>query len=226
MPFLVVPILLMPPPITGPNVEFSLHLVTGCKNVKDSEEGITCSCNEIIAYSTAHVSGIAWKSLRFKRPVVGGFVTVYEPKGKAEKSYRETIERVESRGYTKLVENYGTDSDVIKDVLFSREKNASTSRRREFSTGLGGNLCKGGPCRGVKAFALRGHDDYLWNASEPQIFGEYRFNWSQTDGISVGKFAPSDWPDEWVRNTYKAIAIELKGTGYVKILEGKSGKCE
>ncbi|WP_297480762.1 hypothetical protein [Thermococcus sp.] len=221
-------LLMRPPPVTGPNVAFGLYFATGCGNVDtpEGDEGFTCSCNETIAYSTVHVSGVAWKSKIIELPITGRFVTVYEPLEKAEKSYREAVESVEGEGYLKLVEDYGTYSHVIKDVLLSKGNQCVYIAETRV---LGGGLAvisARGPCRGVKEFALRWHDDYLWNASEPPIFMRYRFNWSSSNGVRVGKFTPKDWPSEWVRNTYRDIAIELKGTGYVKKLEGEDGECK
>ena len=221
-------LLLKPPPVTGPNVAFGLHFATGCGNVEtlDRNGGFTCSCNETIAHSTVHVSGVAWKSKIIELPVIGRFVTVYEPLEKAEKSYREAVESAEAEGYLKLVEDYGTYSNLIKDALLSRGNECVYIAETRV---LGGSLAvisARGSCRGVKGFALRWHTDYLWNASEPPIFKRYRFNWSSLDGVRVGKFIPENWPSEWVRNTYMVIAIELKGTGYVKKLEGEDGECK
>ncbi|QDA30850.1 hypothetical protein FH039_03420 [Thermococcus indicus] len=230
VPFLITALLLMllmaPPPVTAPNVEFGLHFATGCWEREEdtwplNEGELTYSCNETVAYSTIHVGGVAWKSVRVELPVVGRFVTIYEPMQKAEEAYRKAIERVESKGYIKLAENYGMDSDIIGDVIFAKgDECVYLAKTRVLGGGLAVVSAKG-PCRGVKGFALRWHDDYLWNVSEPPTFEEYRFNWSQKGGVRVGWFAPKDWPDEWVGNTYTAIGIELKGTGYVKVLDGK-----
>ena len=221
-------LLLKPPPVAGSNVAFGLHFATGCGNVEalGGGEGFTCSCNETITYSTVHVSGVAWKSKIIELPITGRFVTVYEPLEKAEKSYREAVESAEAEGYLKLVENYGTYSNLIKDVLLSKGNECVyVAETRVLGGGLAVISAKG-PCRGVKGFALRWHTDYLWNASEPRIFERYNFNWSSLDGVSVETFTPKDWPSEWIMNTYRDIAIELKGTGYVKKLEGKDKECK
>ncbi|WP_297516339.1 hypothetical protein [Thermococcus sp.] len=233
-PFLIISLilmlLLMPPPVTGPNVEFGLHFVTGCwgrgGNTWPLSGGeLAYSCNKPIAYSTILVSGVAWKSSGVRLPVLGRYVTLHEPRGKADNAYREAAKRVESEGYLLIVENYVSDSDIMRDALFVKNNECIYLAKTRI---LGGGLAvisARGPCRGVKGFALRWHDGYLWNASEPPTFEEYRFNWSTEDGLKVGKFLSSDWPDEWVKNTYKAIEIELKGTGYAKRMEGKSGDC-
>lgn len=234
VPFLIISIVLMailtPPPVTSPNVEFGLYFAMGCwKN--DNETWplrggeLTYSCNGTVAYSTIHVSGAAWKSSRVRLPVLGRSVTLYEPRGKADNAYREAVERLESKGYIKLVENYGTYSHIMRDALFAKDGECVYLAETRI---LGGGLAvisARGPCRGVKGFALRWHDDYLWNTSEPPTFVRYRFNWSSSGSVRVGRLDLSDWPGEWVRNTYKAIEIELKGTGYVKRMEGKSGDC-
>lgn len=226
----VLVILLTPPPVTGPNVEFGLHFVTGCKGIEGntwplSDGELAYSCNKPIAYSTILVSGVAWKSSGVRLPILGRYVTLHEPRGKADNAYREAAKRVESEGYLLIVENYVSDSDIMRDALFVKNNECIYLAKTRI---LGGGLAvvsARGPCRGVKGFALRWHDCYLWNVSEPPTFEEYRFNWSTEDGLKVGKFLPSDWPDEWVKNTYKAIEIELKGTGYVKRAEGESGDC-
>ncbi|MBP1911967.1 hypothetical protein [Thermococcus stetteri] len=233
-PFLIISLVLMailtPPPVTSPNVEFGLYFATGCWEkggdtwpLRGGE--LTYSCNGTVAYSTIHVSGAAWKSSRVRLPLLGRSVTLYEPRGKANNAYREATERVESGGYLRLVENYVTDSDIIGDALFVKGEECIYLAETRILGGGIAVISARGPCRGVKGFALRWHDDYLWNASEPPTFVRYRFNWSTEDGIGVGRFLPSDWPGEWVKNTYKAIEIELKGTGYVKRMERKSGDC-
>lgn len=226
----VLVILLTPPPVTGPNVEFGLHFVTGCwgrgGNTWPLSGGeLAYSCNKPIAYSTILVSGVAWKSSGVRLPILGRYVTLHEPRGKADNAYREAAKRVESEGYLLIVENYVSDSDIMRDALFVKNNECIYLAKTRI---LGGGLAvvsARGPCRGVKGFALRWHDCYLWNVSEPPTFKEYRFNWSTEDGLKVGKFLPPDWPGEWVKNTYKAIEIELKGTGYVKRAEGESGDC-
>ncbi|NJE61750.1 hypothetical protein [Thermococcus sp. 21S7] len=227
---LILMLLLMPPPVTGPNVEFGLHFVTDCRG----REGVTwplgggeltCSCNETVAYSTILVSGAAWKSAGVRLPVLGRSVTIYEPRGKADSAYLGAVERVESEGYLGIVENYGTYSRIMRDALFAKGEECIYLAETRILGGGIAVISARGPCRGVKGFALRRHEYYLWNASEPPIFREYRFNWSPSGSVRVGRFLPSDWPEEWVRNTYKAIGIELKGTGYVKRMEGKSGDC-
>ncbi|AHL23840.1 hypothetical protein [Thermococcus nautili] len=233
-PFLIISLilmlLLMPPPVTGPNVEFGLYFATGCWGRKADTwplggGELTYSCNKTVAYSTILVSGVAWKSSGVRLPVLGRYVTLYEPREKADNAYSEAAKRVESEGYLGIVENYVSDSDIMRDALFARDGECVYLAETRI---LGGGLAvisARGPCRGVKGFALRWHDDYLWNASEPPTFVRYRFNWSSNGSVRVGKLDLSDWPGEWVRNTYKAIEIELKGTGYVKLMEGKSGDC-
>ena len=230
--FLAVSLLLMipmtPPPITGPNVEFGLHFATGCgKNTEGRLEdgGLTCSCNETVAYSTIGVSGIAWKSLRVELPIIGRFVTIYKPSQKVDNAYREAIERAESGGYLRLVGDYGICCHIIEDALFVRCDECVYLAKTWIPGGGLAVISARGPCRGVKGFALRWHDDYLWNVSEPPTFEEYRFNWSSKDGVRIGRLVLSDWPDEWVKNTYHSIGVEFKGTGYVKRMEGKSRSC-
>ncbi|ASJ11911.1 hypothetical protein [Thermococcus thioreducens] len=233
-PFLAASLILMflfqPPPVSGPNIYFGLHFATGCWEKEGdiwplSEGELSYSCNEIAAYSTVRVSGVAWKSVSVELPLLGGFVTLYEPREKADKAYREATERLELEGYIKLAENYGTYSHTIKDALFVKGNECVYLMETRV---LGGGLAvisARGPCRSVKGFALRWHDDYLWNVSESPIFERYRFNWSSKEGVKIGRFIPVEWPKEWVKNTYKAIEIELKGTGYVKQMEGKIGDC-
>jgi len=226
----VLMVLLAPPPVMGPNVEFGLHFAMGCEGREGntwplSGEELAYSCNKPFADSTISISGVAWRSSRVRLPVLGRYVTLHEPRGKADNAYREATERVESEGYLKLVENYGTYSHIIEDVLFAKDGECIYLAETKILGGGFAVLSARGPCRGVKGFALRWHDDYLWNASEPPTFREYRFNWSSSGSVRVGRFLPSDWPNEWVKNTYKAIEIELKGTGYVKRMEGKSGNC-
>lgn len=225
---LILMLLLMPPPVTGPNVEFGLYFATGCWGRKADTwplggGELTYSCNKTVAYSTILVSGVAWKSSRVRLPVLGRYVTLHEPREKADMAYREAVKRVESKGYHLVVENYANDPDIIGDSLFVKGNECVYLAEMRI---LGGGLAvisARGPCRGVKGFALRWHSNYLWNASEPPIF-EKRFNWSSNGSVRVGKLNLSDWPGEWVGNTYKAIEIELKGTGYVKLM-GKSGDC-
>jgi len=227
---LVLAVLLTPPPVTGPNVEFGLHFVMGCEGGEGntwplSGGELTYFCNKPFADSTISISGVAWKSAGVRLPVLGRYVTIHEPLGKADNAYRKATERVESEGYLKLVDDYGTYSRIIRDALFAKDGECVYLAETKV---LGGGLAvisARGPCRGVKGFALRWHDDYLWNTSEPPIFREYRFNWSSSGSVRVGRFLPSDWPEDWVKNTYKAIEIELKGTGYVRRMEGKSGDC-
>ncbi|AIU69846.1 hypothetical protein TEU_05600 [Thermococcus eurythermalis] len=226
----VLVILLTPPPVTGPNVEFGLHFVTGCWGREGntwplSGGKLAYSCNKPFAGSTISINGVAWKSAIVELPLIGHFVTLHEPREKADNAYREATERVESEGYLKLVEDYGTYSHILRDALFAKGEECIYLVETRI---LGGGLAvvsARGPCRGVKRFALRWHDDYLWNASEPPILERYRFNWSSSGSVRVGKLDLSDWPGEWVKNTYKAIEIELKGTGYVKRAEGESGDC-
>ena len=233
-PFLIISLVLMailtPPPMSGPNVEFGLYFVTGCWEKGEDTwplggGELTYSCNETVAYSTVLVSGAAWKSARVELPLLGRFVTIYEPRGKADNAYLKATDRVESEGYLKLVEDYGTYSHIMRDALFAKGGECVYLAETRILGGGIAVISARGPCRGVKGFALRWHDDYLWNASEPPIFREYRFNWSSKGSVRVGKLDLSDWPGEWVKNTYKAIEIELKGTGYVKRMEGKSGGC-
>ncbi|AEK72793.1 hypothetical protein GQS_04460 [Thermococcus sp. 4557] len=234
-PFLVISlvsmVLLTPPPVMGPNLEFGLHQATGCWEGEgdtwpiDGTADVMYSCNQVLGNSTVRVTGSAWKSRRIELPIVGHFVAIYEPRGKVNKAYDDATKRIESKGYTKLVENYGTYSGIIDDFLFIKGNGCIYLAKMRVPGGGLTVVSARGHCPGVKAFALRWRDPGIWNASEPPIFREYRFNWSSSGSVRVGRLNLSDWPGEWVKNTYEAMEIELKETGYVKRMEGKSGDC-
>ncbi|WP_258083024.1 hypothetical protein [Thermococcus thermotolerans] len=234
-PFLVISLvsmaLLTPPLVTGPNVEFGLHQITGCWEGNgdawpiEGAADVMYSCNQVLGNSTVRVIGAAWKSMRVELPLLGDFVTIYEPRGKVDKAYNNATKRIESKGYIKLVEDYGTYSGILEDDLFIRgEECIYLAKTRVLGGGLA-VVSTRGSCSGVKEFALRWHDDYLWNVSEPPIFERYRFNWSSSSEVKTGRLVLSEWPDEWIKNTYHNIGVELRGTGYVKKAEGKRGDC-
>ncbi|NJE30634.1 hypothetical protein E3E38_06185 [Thermococcus sp. 18S1] len=123
-PFLIISLVLMviltPPPVTGPNVEFGLHFATGCWKPEENpwplngSADVAYSCYYLTESGVIHVSGMAWEKTWVRLPITGRVVVLDVPTEEADSAYLAAVERAEKSGYEPVAGNQTPRATLLR----------------------------------------------------------------------------------------------------------------